>query len=181
MKKVLLAIVVLSIVATSAVCLVACGTTNPNDFIKELKDSNEMTAYTYGDDGNETGKVSINSNGEIAYIMDGGEMYLIKENDAFVLYNKRDGKWNKETDSAMVNEMKNYVTIQKYTEMLNQNGIFVENEDGYWYGTVDKDKELGVKMEKGMLVLYSKNGDTMQKAGAIELKADIKLPAEAKK
>lgn len=183
MKKVLLAIVVLSIVATSVFCLVACGTTNPNDFLKELKDSKEMTVYSYDEAGVENGKISINSKGEIAYIQGESEMYLIKENDAFVLYSKQgsDGKWNKATDASSVDEIKNYVTIEMYVKELERNGIFVENEDGYWYGAVDKDKKMGVKMEKGMLLAYTSRDGAMVKVGAIELKADVKLPAEAKK
>lgn len=190
MKKVIIAIIILSIAVASVFGLVACDPndlpnsntqiTDPNDFIKQFKETAEFTFYGYDDKGNMIGKISINNNGEMMVIEGDDEAYVIKENDIYTLYTKTAGEWIKETDESKIEEMQNSFTKSDLVAQLNEVGALTQNDDGYWYGAGDIEKNAGFKMEDGVLVGYIKTNGTLVKTSAIELKADIILPEEAK-
>lgn len=181
MKKVLLVLVILTIVATSVFALVACGPADPNAFIDAIVKADEFTIYEYDEDGNETVIVSVNKKGE--FCIPGSSIYAIKEGDKIAMYEKLSGSdWSKTLISMDSEEYKEFQeNVNSYKEEIKseESLVYVKDDNGFWFLKIDVLKISGVKIEDGKMVMYFKSGDEYIKVGAVSLKADIKLPEEA--
>lgn len=181
MKKVLLVMVILTIVATSVFALVACGPSDPNAFIDALVKADEFTIYKYDADGNETVMVSVNKKGE--FCVPDSSIYAIKEGDKIAMYEKlSDSDWSKTLISMDSEEYKEFQeNIKSYKEEIKRDDsqVYVKDDNGFWFLKIDVLKINGVKIEDGKMVMYLKYEDEYIKVGAVSLKADIKLPEEA--
>lgn len=178
MKKVLMAVVVLTMVAASVFALVACGTSDPNEFLKNLEKADEFTAYAYNADGEVVSEISKNKAGEICVIQEAVKAYAIKDGDNFIIYTFLNGKWTKSQDKTL------YDTYMSSVKLTTAMSLFadklVKGDDGYWVLDSGLGESAYLKMEDGLLVSYIKNDDKYVKTSAIELKSNIKLPDEAK-
>lgn len=180
MKKALLITVVLVMVAASVFALVACGPTDPNAFYDALKNANEFTYYSYDADGNESVVMSLNKKGE--FCISALSIYALKEGDKIAIYmNAPLVGWTKTTvtaDSEAYKEYMEQLNNNKNTE--NKSETYIKDDNGFWFVKNDVIKTIGVKMEGGKLVMYTKVGEDYIKTAAVSLKASIKLPDGAK-
>lgn len=180
MKKALLITVVLVITATSVFALVACAPTDPNAFYDALKNADEFTVYSYDADGNESIVMSLNKKGE--FCINAMSIYALKEGDKIALYMDAPVVgWTKTTVSVDSEAYKKYMEqLKNNKDIEDKNETYVKEENGFWFVKNDVIKSIGVKMEGGKLVIYTKVGDDYIKTAAMSLKANIKLPDAAK-
>lgn len=79
-------VVVLTMVAASVFAVVACGTSDPKEFLENLRKADEFTAYAYNADGEVVSVISKNKAGELCVNRESVKSYAIKDGDNCIIY-----------------------------------------------------------------------------------------------